>query len=444
MGDRLAAIGFVMALVLVSFGYGVATVAFEIFPYTHVRNAVLGAQAALRSVKAQSGQISKSYWVQLSDDLKGVTINDPANAFDGVTVYGSSETLGADLIDMDGAVLQSWRPNRDDVWPEAEQVPYPRPASIDQAICRKPHVYPDGSLLCVLHLKDGFTPYGGGVIKMDRTGRVLWRWFGHAHHDLMIRADDGAIVTLSQFLATKTDPRFPTIMPPSLIDELVVLSDEGEVLQSISLFDAIADTKFRWALYPQWRHTNPDPMHANSVHIVSAEEAARINGVAAGQVLISLRNPSTLIVVDLETEKVVWAKRGDWHHQHDAGFTADGGLVLFDNQGPVLGSNKKGSRMLHLDADSAQPVLSYDGLSEGQQAGAWPLYSDIKSAAQFLPNGNILITEAMQARLLEVTPTGQIAWEYINPVRHEAQPSYAATLQQGFRYRRDALPFLAD
>ncbi len=444
MGDKLAALAFALALVLGGYAYGVVTVGYEVFPYTHVRNAILGAQAVVRSLKAQSGTISENYWTTAPEGLGGVTIHDPALAFDGMTLYGSSETLGADLVAMDGQVQHSWRPTYDDVWPTGVALPYPRPASIDQAICRKPHVFADGSLLCVLHLKDGFTPYGGGVIKMDRDGKIIWRWFGHAHHDLMVRPDDGAIVTLSQFLATKADPRFASIMPPSLIDELVVLSADGQMQQTISLFDAVADTSFRWVLYPQWRHTNLDPMHANSVHIISAAEAAMIAGVEAGQILISLRNPSTLVVIDLETEKVVWAKRGDWHHQHDAGFTAAGGLVMFDNQGPVLGAGIKGSRMLHLDADSAQPILIYDGLTDGQQAGAWPLYSDVKSAAQLLPNGNVLITESMRGRLLEVTPQGAVAWEYINPVRHDDNGALVPTVQQGFRYSRDELPFLAD
>ncbi|MEN8723738.1 MAG: hypothetical protein ABF335_12725 [Alphaproteobacteria bacterium] len=107
----------------------------------------------------------------------------------------------------------------------------------------------------------------------------------------MVHPDDGTIVNLSQFLATKADPRFAAIMPPSLIDELVVLSVDGQMQQTISLFDAVADTSFRWVLYPQWRHINLDPMHANSVYIISAAEAAMIAGVEAGQILICLCNP---------------------------------------------------------------------------------------------------------------------------------------------------------
>ena len=42
-------------------------------------------------------------------------------------------------------------------------------------------------------------------------------------------------------------------------------------------------------------------------------------------------------------------------------------------------------------------------------------FSDIASSAQRLPNGNTLICEATYGRFFEVTPSGEIVWEYINP-----------------------------
>ena len=41
-------------------------------------------------------------------------------------------------------------------------------------------------------------------------------------------------------------------------------------------------------------------------------------------------------------------------------------------------------------------------------------YSGAVGDHQVLPNGNILITESMAGRVIEVTPKGKIVWEYIN------------------------------
>jgi hypothetical protein len=50
-----------------------------------------------------------------------------------------------------------------------------------------------------------------------------------------------------------------------------------------------------------------------------------------------------------------------------------------------------------------------------QPLDAYRFYSPFISSAQRLPNGNTLITEGSNGRLLEVTREHEIVWEYINP-----------------------------
>jgi hypothetical protein len=45
----------------------------------------------------------------------------------------------------------------------------------------------------------------------------------------------------------------------------------------------------------------------------------------------------------------------------------------------------------------------------------WSFGSSFISSARRLPNGNTLIDEGMNGRLFQVTPKGEIVWEYINP-----------------------------
>ena len=47
------------------------------------------------------------------------------------------------------------------------------------------------------------------------------------------------------------------------------------------------------------------------------------------------------------------------------------------------------------------------------------LYSEAISGAQRLPNGNTLICDGTHGRLFEVTPAGEVVWDYINPVVKE-------------------------
>ena len=63
-------------------------------------------------------------------------------------------------------------------------------------------------------------------------------------------------------------------------------------------------------------------------------------------------------------------------------------------------------------------------------------FSPFISNAQRLPNGNTLICEGNFGRLFEVTPEGELVWEYVNP--HFPVPSPGETpnnsVFRAFRY----------
>ena len=63
------------------------------------------------------------------------------------------------------------------------------------------------------------------------------------------------------------------------------------------------------------------------------------------------------------------------------------------------------------------------------------LYSALISNAQRLPNGNTLICEGLQNRILEVTPAQKIVWEYINP--------YVTKTYRAYRVPYEWVPQLA-
>ena len=50
---------------------------------------------------------------------------------------------------------------------------------------------------------------------------------------------------------------------------------------------------------------------------------------------------------------------------------------------------------------------------------AQPFWSNVRGDQQRLANGNTLITESEGGRIFEVSPDGEIVWEFINPVRND-------------------------
>jgi len=109
--------------------------------------------------------------------------------------------------------------------------------------------------------------------------------------------------------------------------------------------------------------------------------------------------------------------------QHDAhmipqGLPGEGNVMVFDNQGaagfpPIYLNMFPGSRVLEIDPTTEEIVWQYDASCTGRPF--WTFFSSFISSARRLPNGNTLIDEGMNGRFFQVTPQGEIVWEYVNP-----------------------------
>jgi hypothetical protein len=153
-----------------------------------------------------------------------------------------------------------------------------------------------------------------------------------------------------------------------------------------------------------------DPLHANTVTLITEEAAASFAFGEAGQVLLSFRELGAIGVLDLASEQLVWATRGPWLGQHDPDVLPNGHVLLFDNYGHYE-KPEGASRVIEFDPRTMEIVWQYAGSAE------WPFASAIRSSQQRLANGNTLITESSGGRILEVTQGGDIVWQFVNPVR---------------------------
>jgi hypothetical protein len=90
-------------------------------------------------------------------------------------------------------------------------------------------------------------------------------------------------------------------------------------------------------------------------------------------------------------------------------------LLLFDNgpfrvdQARLVPGAAPFSRVLEVDPATSSIVWEY------RDPVAHAFFSALISNAQRLPNGNTLINEGLYGRLFEVTPDGDVVWEYVNP-----------------------------
>ncbi|SCX81305.1 arylsulfotransferase family protein [Thiohalorhabdus denitrificans] len=403
---------FLSSLVFLAFvGGSLATVA-EVFPAEYIRNAYRAANAFALKSTSQGSPYWSDLWMPTRTSKQGVVAHDPDRARQGLTLFTSGHGPKAYLLDMDGEVVHSWERPFSEVWDDTSTVADPVPDS--HTYFRKARVFPDGDLLAI-YIGVGDTPWGYGMVRLDRDARVIWKNLDRFHHDFAV-AEDGRIFGLTHAFRREKLEEVDHIKPPFLEDSLAVLSPEGETTKKISLVEAFnASEEYRRLLWRIPYYSLEDPLHTNGVDYLDEEAAERLSRkvpeAAEGQVLLSFRELAggALALLDPETEEVVWALRGPWLSQHDPDILPNGNLLLFDNRGHFGPGDR--SRIAEVDPSTGGVVWAFSGDEER------PLESRIRGAQQPLDNGNILITESNGGRLLEITPDGEVVWEYVNPRR---------------------------
>jgi Arylsulfotransferase (ASST) len=438
----------VLGVVGLAYLCGAAVMFFQLPSYDFLDKAFLGAKAWRERGRSS---IPSRHTFGTEARPEGITVDKAEKTSDGFTLYTMTAGAEATLIDMRGTVVHHWALPFSRAWSHAPHVKGPLPDNqIHWFHC---HLFPNGDLLAIYHA-DGDTPYGYGLVKLDKDSKLLWAYANNVHHDVEV-GEDGTIYTLTHQLVTQPPAGLEFLAAPYLADSVVVLSPEGRELENIPIVEAFANSPYALALSSGSRPLRPtsssgpngsqppdysrsldwknDLLHTNSVKVLSRTLAAKFPLFKPGQVLISLRNLDTIAVLDRHTRRVAWAAQGLWRNQHDAEFLDNGHLLLYDNFGSLRETR----------------ILEYDPLT---QAIPWAYTNEhathfsafYRGMKQRLPNGNTLIVDPDNRRLFEVTRDKELVWESICPLPPvlPGQDSRDHAVNGARRYSAGELTFL--
>jgi hypothetical protein len=410
--NTLSAAISVTGLAVLTFLAGAITTKFEVFPYPQLlERPLMGLEAYLERTTYEATPHTDHRWRQVNHDKRGVTRHRPESSFGGFTAYHTSN-FTTELIDMEGRRVHAWHKPFDELWSDPPHIDHPVPN--EQTHLGALHVYENGDLLATYSALDD-TPYGYGLVKLDRDSNVLWKYPDRVHHDISL-APSGAIWTLThRFRVLPDSSHIPTSYKDTqiLADAIVKVSVHGKHLKHMSLLDMVFDSPLGEQVAEHHQGESWDLLHTNNVEPLPADFAEHHNFAEPGYLLVSFRELSTIAVVDPDDEKLVWSTDGFWEKQHDPDPMPNGNLMIFDNQGWEGPGGT--SRIAEFDPASEEIAWSYTGSSEE------PFETEWGGSQTPLPNGNVLITETLEGRLFEVTREGEIVWEYYNPTRTRAK-----------------------
>lgn len=392
----------------------------------------------------------------------GTTIYDPKRAFNGYTVYPSAK--GALVIDMNGNEVKLWAglggfPNK--------LLPGGQIFGTSGARTGENAFQDQLDLLQV--------DWNGNVVwKFDGTEFVADgveepRYIARQHHDF--QREGSAVGYYAPGAEPYTDHGNTILLVHEnvynhkisdkrlLDDKIIEVNWDGEIIWSWRASDHFDEFGFDEAAknalfrFPNVKGDSGDWLHINSVSRLgenhwydSGDERFHPDNL-----IFDARNANILAIISKKTGRLVWkvgpdfneseaTKKLGWiigqHHLHmiPKGLPGAGDLLVFDNggaggygvpnPGAVTGVNnavRDYSRVLQFDPTTLEIIWQYTPIEAKSMlfTDASKFYSSYISGAQRLPNGNTLITEGSDGRLIEVTPEHEIVWEYINPYYNE-------------------------
>jgi hypothetical protein len=411
-----ASIAAVLCIGFLAFVAGAVVSEFHLFPYRLIFENAFSYIHALRERKGMEAD-AKEEGADATMVKAQVTIPASAEAFDGYTflTFDVARPSTARLIDMQGNVLHEWHRSFRDIWPDHPQCASPSP---ETAIAwRYAKLFPNGDIIASV-ISYGDTPYGYGLVKLDKNSNVIWAVADNFHHQFSI-ADDGNIYGLTHHWRVLHDQplKGDVHLPKRVLEDFVVeVSPEGKELSSISLLDAMAAPGYRElldsAFINDYKSKVWDPLHANAIDFIEPDFASHHAFMKPGMLLVSLRELDALVLLDVNKRSVVWATRGAWLRQHDPELMTNGDILLFDNRGANIKDG--GSRLIQFDPETGRTDWSYAGSIEQ------PFRSDKSGGEERLPNGNTLVSEDDAGRVFEVNRKGRIVWEYRDVRLHHA------------------------
>ena len=244
---------------------------------------------------------------------------------------------------------------------------------------------------------------GGAVLEADWQGSILWEVRHPDHHHDGVRLRNGNVLLLCL-----------TQVPPSIAAQvrggIPETEHKGEMYADY-LVEMTTAGRVVWQWHA-WEHLDPERDRITAIQD-RREEWTHGNGIAEllnGDIVVSFRTISTVIVIDRRTGSIVW-KLGapPLCGQHAPAPLPNGNLLIFDNGPHRLDHTLPFSRVLEIEPATREIVWKY------QERNEIDFFSPRISNAQRLPNGNTLICEGSFGRIFEVTIDGELVWEFVNP-----------------------------
>ena len=373
-------------------------------------------------------------------------INNPKLYEDGHIVGSFKE------LDWDGNIIWEWRPPEDreninphhDMWriynPKLKEHTY-------LGVVRYTPTQEEAVAAGCDPAKDYTSAYTDGFVEVDKKGNIIWEWnfLEHGIQDANPELPNyvGKGKTIADYPG-RVDLNWLTNQNQRSANPVHGVTRDWQHVNAIDYNEELDHVAINAKHFSEFYAID----HGATFVPGDPEKSRELSAGKKGDFLYRFGNPSAYQQGDppgflteghqqmYGSHNIQWIKKS---------LPGEGNFLIFDNGcyrptgfhsvvleiNPFLDSDGKnsGNYVNPPDAgydrrtrDSNQIVWSFKSVKENS------FYSSFISGCQRLPNGNTFICSGATGHFFEVTPEGEVVWEYINPVNSET--GYAVRIQK--------------
>ncbi|MEK9627539.1 MAG: arylsulfotransferase family protein [Nitrospinota bacterium] len=361
-------------------------VAYEIASTTHNTKKIFkGGDFSLHEGKHKDKPLGFSFFSKDSGSLKGYIL---------FPKYFLNENRAkVQLIRIkDQIILYQWNPDVDEINSKSKinrnLINLERDFNKNRYQFQHPILLEEGGL--VFH---SFSP----LVRVDKCSNLVWQVDEYFHHSIEQDHENNI------WSPTRKIPgKFSELSEQYEDDEItkVQLSD-GKIIFQKSVTEILVENNMRDLVTNAF--VGISPIHLNDIQPVLEDTKFW----KRGDVFLSLRDLSMVMLYRPSTNKVIWYKLGPWRHQHDVDIINNSTIGIFDNNVSLKQDTSK-TRIVYYDFETNEITYPYKKLLEKHK-----INSKTEGLFSRLGNDDIFINETRHSRLIRGNKAGEIKWQYI-------------------------------
>ena len=318
---------------------------------------------------------------------------------------GDAQRSVVELVDLRSfEVKKTWRPDIDKInesvdtsQPEFENLK--RDGNTKRFRIFHPFLTEDGGLIFL----------GPPMVKIDKNSQLVWQNQEDAFHHSIEQDQEGNFWIPTHVYPYQLDKKYVGLEFDNYLDDAITkVSADGEILfqKSVSKI-LLEDNNMLFAINGN-RKFEIDPIHLNDIEPVLSDGPHW----KRGDLFLSLRNQSMIILYRPSTNKIIWKGAGHTAAQHDVDILDDHRISIFNNNAWATFDGEK--------VDGNNEVVIYDFETDSyskylnESLKQYDVRTLTEGRSQILDNNDLFIEEQNYGRILYFNKDKSLQWQYVN------------------------------